>query len=247
MKCFENGVSALPANFENEFGNEEFYPEVYKEAIGDIKTRKVDGLHHWCTTCKNTITKGRLPKMSNQNNLQLFDLSGYEELKLSELENCLIALNIIFQKVFQLPKSRWPAMKDRTVNIPIFEADVLKTVEALPRTPSEAGIIPVNLKRRMQYKQTHKTQYVSVPKILKALETLKNLGNKYYQFVPDFDSKIAAMKMTQMDSIFCLKMKTKLMILLRAAIQLMKSWKMRLRMKVMIVMLKRKSTEQKIQ
>ena len=148
----------------------------------------VDGVYHWCTTCKTHITKGRIPKMSSQNNLQLFDLSGYEELKLTELENCLIALNIIFQKVFQLPKSRWPAMKDRTVNIPVFEADVLKTVESLPRTPSEAGIIPVNLKRRMNYKQNHKTQYVSVPKILKALETLKGLGNKYYQFIPDFDA-----------------------------------------------------------
>ena len=119
-----------------------------------------------------------MPPKSNQNNLQLFDLQGYDELKLSELENCLIALNIIFQKVFQLPKSRWPAMKDRTVNIPIFEADVLKTVESLPRTPTEAGIIPVNLKRKISYKQTHKTQYVSVPKILKALETLKKLENK---------------------------------------------------------------------
>ena len=29
------------------------------------------------------------------------------------------------------------------------------------------------------------TQYVSVPKLLKALKTLKDLGNPYYQFVPD--------------------------------------------------------------
>ena len=125
--------------------------------------------------------------MSNQNSLQLFDLTGHEELRLTELENCLIALNIIFQKVFQLPKSRWPAMKDRTVNIPIFESDVLRTVESLPRTPTEAGIIPINLKRKLIYKQTHKTQYVSVEKILKALKTLKKLGNQYYQFVPNFD------------------------------------------------------------
>ena len=40
----------------------------------------------------------------------------------------------------------------------------------------------------MNYKQSHKTQYVSVPKILKALETLKKLGNKYYQFVPDYET-----------------------------------------------------------
>ena len=89
--------------------------------------------------------------MSNQNDLQLFDLAGYDELNLSELENCMIALNIIFQKVFRLPKSRWPAMKDRTVNIPIFESDVINTVSSLPRTPSEAGIIPVNLKRKQEF------------------------------------------------------------------------------------------------
>ena len=60
--------------------------------------------------------------MSNQNNLMIFDISNYPEFNLTELENCMIALNIIFQKVFRLPKSRWPAMKDRTVNIPIYES-----------------------------------------------------------------------------------------------------------------------------
>ena len=123
--------------------------------------------------------------MSNCNSLQLFDLTGHDELKLTELENCMIALNLIFQKVFRLPKSRWLAMKDRTINIPIYETDVLKTIEFLPRTPSAAGIIPVNLKRKIGYKNSHVTQFVSVPKLIKALETLKSLGNKYYQFVPD--------------------------------------------------------------
>ena len=125
-----------------------------------------------------------MPPMSNQNSLQLMDLTSYEELHLTELENSMIALNIIFQKVFNLPKSRWPGMKDKTVNIPIFETDVLKTIESLPRTPSDAGIIPVNFKRKLMYKNSHMTQYISVPKIMKALNTLKELGNKYYQFVP---------------------------------------------------------------
>ena len=95
-KCFENGVHPLPPNFENEFENEDYYPSIYKTAIGKIEKRMVDGSHHWCTTCKNHITNNRMPKMSNQNNLQLFNLEGYDELQLTELENCLIALNIIF-------------------------------------------------------------------------------------------------------------------------------------------------------
>ena len=73
------------------------------------------------------------------------------------------------------------------MNIPIYEADVLKTVQCLPRTPSEAGIIPINLRRKISYKQSHKTQFLCVEKIVKALKTLKKLGNRYYQFVPEFD------------------------------------------------------------
>ena len=112
-----------------------------------------------------------MPPMSNQNELEVFDLINLPELRLTDLENVLIALNIPFQKVFKLPKSRWPAMKDRTVNIPIYESDVLKTIENLPRTPTEAGIIPINLKRKTSYKQSHKTQYVCVEKVIQALET----------------------------------------------------------------------------
>ena len=104
-----------------------------------------------------------------------------------DLENCLIALNILFQKVIKLPKTRWPAMKDITVNIPMYEADFLNTVDSLSRTPREAGIIPINLRQKVSYKGAHKTEYVCVEKILKALQTLQSLGNSYYQFVPNFE------------------------------------------------------------
>ena len=77
---------------------------------------------------KGYLKAGKVPPMSNQNGLHMFDISNRPEFNLTELENSMIALNIIFQKVF-----RWSAMKDRTVNIPIYEADVIKTVESLPR------------------------------------------------------------------------------------------------------------------
>ena len=137
-----------------------------------------------CSTCKNHLEKGKMPPMSNQNSLMLIDLSNNEELQVTELENAMIALNIIFQKVFKLPKSRWPGMKDKTINVPIFESDILNTIESLPRTPSNAGIVPINFKRKVEYKKRHVVQYFSVPKIIKALATLKEMGNRYYQFVP---------------------------------------------------------------
>ena len=65
---------------------------------------------------------------------------------------------------------------------------VLNTIDALPRTPNSAGIIPVKFKRKLSYKNSHMVQYVSVQKIIKALQTLKRLGHRYYQFViPDSD------------------------------------------------------------
>ena len=73
-------------------------------------------------------------------------------------------------------------VKDRLVNVPVHENDVLNTINSLTRTPSEAGIIPVKLKRKAEYKNTHKEEYVSVPKIKAALKTLKSLGHKYYSF-----------------------------------------------------------------
>jgi hypothetical protein len=129
-----------------------------------------------------------MPACSHKNNLHLFATETMEELCLTELENCLIARNILFQKFVQLPKSRWTATKDHIVNIPIFDKDIINTIETFPRTLDEAGIVPVQLKRKMEYKNTHLEQYVSIKKIFKALKTLKLLGNKYYQFVPEFEN-----------------------------------------------------------
>ena len=66
-----------------------------------------------------------------------------EDLKLSDLENNLVAKNIIFQKVHKKPKSRMAGTHDRMVNIPIADKDILKTITSLPRTPTEFRIITV--------------------------------------------------------------------------------------------------------
>ena len=167
---------------------EEKYPGLFEIAIGAFETRKspdeTNGCYHVCTSCHVTLNRGKMPAMSHKNSLQLFDITAFPQLHLTEVEHSLIALNLIFQKIYQLPKSRWAAMKDKTINIPVYECDVLQTVESLPRTPSEAGIIAVKLKRKVEYKNTHKFQYVSVPKVLAALHTLK-IYNRYYHFVPD--------------------------------------------------------------
>ena len=80
--------------------------------------------------------------------MEVFDTTDFNELLLSELEQCLIARNLLFMKMHQLPKSRMAGVKDRLVNVPVHEDDVMNTVESLPRTPKEAGIVPIKLKRK---------------------------------------------------------------------------------------------------
>ena len=63
--------------------------------------------------------------------------------------------------------------KDRLVNIPINDADVKNTIESLPRTPKEAGLLEIKLKRKMEYNNYHKKEYVNPVKIFKALDFLK--------------------------------------------------------------------------
>ena len=56
------------------------------------------------------------------------------DIELTELGATLIAKRIVFMKIFQLPKSRWTALKDKIINIPINEDDIVNTITSLPRT-----------------------------------------------------------------------------------------------------------------
>jgi hypothetical protein len=106
-------------------------------------------------------------------------------LKLGELENNLIAKVILFQKVFKLPKSRMAAVKDKIVNIPIGDIDITKTLQCMPRTPSEAGLIEVKLKRKTEYKNVHQQALIDPNRLYRAVNYLRKSGNPDYQFIDD--------------------------------------------------------------
>ena len=115
--------------------------------------------------------------MSNMNNLQLVDIQNHPELKLSELEQQLIALNLIFQKIVLLPKSRMNAMKDRTTD------DIKRTLTKLPRTPTEAKLSVVQLKRRLNFPGIHNQQLINVRNVVQALRTFIDMGNPHYAHI----------------------------------------------------------------
>ena len=183
-RCFDTNVVEYNEQFTASI--EEDHPDLLERCVQSIsESDSVQGKQYICHTCKNYLKRGKMPPMSTRNGLDIVDLkdNNGNKLELSELEATLIAKNIIFMKIFHLPKSRWSAVKDKTVNVPIQDDAVLQTVSNFPRMPCEAGIIPVKLKRKTTYKQHHVQQYIRPNVLQEALNALKNTGNPHYQFV----------------------------------------------------------------
>ena len=91
---------------------------------------------------------------------------------MTEVESTLIAFNLQFKKIHRLPKTLWPHFKDRVINVPVPARNVKQTIQKLPRNPSDSGLIGVNFKRKVSYKNTHKRELVDLNRIFKGWEHL---------------------------------------------------------------------------
>ena len=128
--------------------------------------------------------KQKIPPLSVKNGLTIEFIPS--ELDLSELINVLVAKNIIFMKLFKLPKSRWPALKDKIINVPITDDEILKTLSeltSLPCLPDQAGLIPVQLKRKMSYKSAVQEAYIDPQKLITTVAKFKELEHPGYTAV----------------------------------------------------------------
>ena len=74
------------------------------------------------------------------------------------------------------------------ISVPVPTETVMNTIQQLPRTPSEANLIEVGLKRKKEYNNAHKKELVNPNKIINALAHLKKSGHPYYQNFDDFDT-----------------------------------------------------------
>ena len=110
--------------------------------------------------------------MSAMNKLEVYDNKQTPDLKLTELEASMIAKSLFFLKIFKLPRSDMSAIKSKCVCVPIGEEDIQNTLSMLPRTPNQAGLMPVKLKRMKKWKHVHLQEYVDVEKLLRALKLL---------------------------------------------------------------------------
>ena len=93
----------------------------YPEDNSKLESLKTHNDYWMCHTCHRYLSKGKVPPMSHDNNLQIFDYKNnlndedVQTMKsLSQLEQALVALNIPFQLLYQTPVSRW---KHKTTNL----------------------------------------------------------------------------------------------------------------------------------
>ena len=86
-------------------------------------------------------------------------------------------------------------MHDKVINVPVEEGSVINTLNQLPRTPEQAGLIEVTFKRKLEMKNSHiRGQLVNPDKLYKVLDNLKSAGNPHYQFYDDFNTYTLRLK-----------------------------------------------------
>ena len=157
-----------------------FRQSSYKASINFLekcttKYTSFAGLEWICKTCNNYLKKEKVPPQCVSNKLEVADVP--DELKdLTELEARLLAQQSPFMKILALPRGKQAGIKGAVVNVPVIAEKVCKS---LPRTPSQAGIIPLKLKRKIQYKSHVVYQNIRPGMVQAALGKLKTI-NKFY-------------------------------------------------------------------
>ena len=136
-----------------------------------------------CKTCQGYMQRSKMPPTCHKNKLEIQEVE--ELLRLNKFDNMLIARIIIFMFISQLPMSRMEALKGKVTLVPIEGEDIVKTVaagDALPRTPTEAGLVTYELRKKQEYRQTvGRPQLVNPKSLVEALKVLKESGNPYFQ------------------------------------------------------------------
>ena len=110
-------------------------PTLYEDCVSEAVTgQRHGGKLFMCHTCKDWLSvKHQMPPLCHKNGLELDVIPP--ELQLSDLSTVLIARTILFVKIFKLPKSRWPAIVDKVVNVPITDNDIIDNLSSLTSLP----------------------------------------------------------------------------------------------------------------
>ena len=136
-----------------------------------------------CLFCQGYMKRGKMPPTCHMNKLWIQEAEAL--LRLNKFDNILIARILLFMFISQLPMSRMEALKGKVTLVPIQGDDIVKTVaagSALPRTPTEAGLVTYELRKKQEYRQTvGRPQLVNPKSLVEALKVLKESGIPHYQ------------------------------------------------------------------
>ena len=140
-----------------------------------------------CHACHGHMKKKKMPPMCAQNGLKVEPIP--EQFKdVTQLEQDCCATNKLFMKIHVKGKMRWKNQKEKVINVPVREEDMLRTVEALPKIPEETGLIQLNWKYKEDITTPYKSELVRPKLILDILTYLKKNKNPYYQFYDDYEA-----------------------------------------------------------
>ncbi|XP_044317580.1 uncharacterized protein LOC123038082 [Drosophila rhopaloa] len=128
------------------------------------------GIYLFCSTCRQAVSKGRLPSLCLSNGLDFPEIP--ECLKnLTCLEERLISPRIPFMRIISLGYERQCGIRGAVVNVPISVPD---TVSALPRSFNSTHVIQVHLKRKLEYSHNFMTETIRPARVLEAVRYLVN-------------------------------------------------------------------------
>ena len=156
------------------------YNKIRKEIIELVPHEKyrltsIDGSIYICHTCHTALKSGKIPAQSKANRMALDEIP--DELKdLNNLELHIICKWILFIKLVKLPRGKQKGIKGAAVNVP---ADLGPACNLLPRLPTNAHIVSLKLKRKLEYKQAYLHDTIRPEKVITALYYLKNNNPLY--------------------------------------------------------------------
>ena len=140
-----------------------------------IRTNEQCHTAQWvCRTCYSYLKQNKVPPCAVQNKMSFPHKP--ENLDLTELEWRVVSPRLIFQKVHEAARGKQFKIHGNIVNVP---ADVINTVNILPRLSTETDTIKVQLKRKLKYKNYVLSQNIRPSKVLEAAKWLTENGALY--------------------------------------------------------------------
>ena len=129
----------------------------------------------FCHNCCTNLKKKKCPKLSIANGMSL-DVIPEQLLEPSDLEQQLFAMMLVFTKIVQLPNrtgSRMKGFEGKMINVPLEQSDISNSIKSLPRCMDDAAIVPLQLKKKQEYKSAYAEAFIRPAICIKAVKKLK--------------------------------------------------------------------------